>query len=760
MDPDDMVASLEMKIAVHLNVFDTRKSNIQNDSSGIGGCNGRGQVADGLTWLSRKLAPPLRANPKFCMALLCSCPTIFLAFAAKSGARVRKVDNVPEIQKGGVFGTTYQELPPQHDFEKSTLQSRAIPFLHGIMHAALFGLGLLPLVMCRGFHRDLFGWPIASRMLPLTQMEFLHRLLGHMALGAIMLGALLGFIVMGISCLAAADNDVALKAWSAFNPDVMNDAVTGTVVRVNDSKPLHFDSVPGASCADPRDNVLFLRQVVWIVWFFFLPLTVAANSKPPGWLPATVKRLWWEICFCAHEFGGWITVHAALCARFEVFWPLIAGWGILFLDLLRERTLHTFSVEVDTSPLPPVDSSERPTTVFVDPNGGKPAAIQLLLDRPAGFVLSAGQWRHLKVNGIDRVWHPFSFASASADPAIRFYIGLRGSGWEESDAGVWEQPTKLATWTHKLFDMIRTGTNQNSAPIAIQIRGPHGSPFTKCFDPKHGAAVLIGAGTGLVSALSVLTEVIQRRGVARSPGPKKVWFVWSCHDEQQLDWCWRALLTTLCRAREQGKLDPEGAWSPATSNTIDWLGVTIHVSQSSATKLFGHPNEADLEGAAVRKPAPLHNPLFSAKASFNVDGPSKARTKVSAAQKAGGSMALSAEDPIGADDKIEASASAAHEETEEKSVLNRSLSARTTRYASRASMRRRETKPKIAGAVRYVLHTSVRRPAEEMRRELCGVHCRRRQVHHVPLGALLPSLRTPRCSGPKISPKPKHPDQH
>jgi hypothetical protein len=440
-------------------------------------------------------------------------------------------------------------------------------------------------------------------MLPLTRMEFLHQLLGCMALGAIMLGALLWFIIMGISCFNG-DGDVAVKACSAFHPDIKVDAVTGNFVRANDSRPLLFDSVPGASYADPRDNVLMLREVAWIVWFFFLPLILVANSKPLGWLPARIKRFWWEICFYSHEFGAWITVFAALYARFEVFWPVIMGWGLLFLDILRERALHTFSVEanIDTGPL--VDDAARHVTVFVDPNGGKPATIQLLLDRPSGFVLSAGQWCYLKVNGIDRVWHPFSIASASTDPTVRFYIGLRGGDWEESE-GKWTQPAKSATWTYKLLDMIRTSTDQTTPPaIPFQIRGPYGSPFTTCFDPKYGAAVLIGAGTGLARALSVLMEVIQRRGVARSPGPKKVWFVWSCRNEQQLDWCWRALRSTLLQAWEQGKLNPEETWNPATSNMIDWLGITIYVSQSNATKLRHHLHEIDVEGTAGTVAAP------------------------------------------------------------------------------------------------------------------------------------------------------------
>jgi NAD(P)H-flavin reductase len=46
--------------------------------------------------------------------------------------------------------------------------------------------------------------------------------------------------------------------------------------------------------------------------------------------------------------------------------------------------------------------------------------------------------------------------------------------------------------------------------MLCQLRGPYGSPFTKCYDPKYKGVVVIGAGTGLTSALSVLKEMVQR----------------------------------------------------------------------------------------------------------------------------------------------------------------------------------------------------------------------------------------------------------
>ena len=53
---------------------------------------------------------------------------------------------------------------------------------------------------------------------------------------------------------------------------------------------------------------------------------------------------------------------AALEARFEVFWPVIMGWGSCS-SMLSESgrfTRSAFDVEADTSPFPPADGSERP----------------------------------------------------------------------------------------------------------------------------------------------------------------------------------------------------------------------------------------------------------------------------------------------------------------------------------------------------------------------------------------------------------------
>ena len=75
-----------------------------------------------------------------------------------------------------------------------------------------------------------------------------------MALSGLLIGAFLWLIMMGSECFTTGNE----QACSSFSPTVV-DAV------VNESIPILYDSISGASYIDPRDNVLFLRQVVWIV---------------------------------------------------------------------------------------------------------------------------------------------------------------------------------------------------------------------------------------------------------------------------------------------------------------------------------------------------------------------------------------------------------------------------------------------------------------------------------------------------------------
>jgi len=279
------------------------------------------------------------------------------------------------------------------------IQKLLLPFLFGVMHWVLLSLALLPFGMLRGFTRDAVrACPGVRRWVPVDDMEFLHRGMGFVALGGLLAGGLIWAIMMGASCSGAAaagsvrvedlavppglavvdgqiagtlpgDCDGALfretngttlrctrtvsekeSSCLAFNP-VIFDAKKGQKFKGDViSKELLFDSFGGeleASFFDPRDNVLYLRCLAWPIWLFMLPAILWAYTPAPACLPAFVKRWWFEICYYSHVLGAWITVLAALYARFEVFFPILPGWGLLLLDRLRERLLHHRVLVVD-----------------------------------------------------------------------------------------------------------------------------------------------------------------------------------------------------------------------------------------------------------------------------------------------------------------------------------------------------------------------------------------------------------------------------
>ena len=79
---------------------------------------------------------------------------------------------------------------------------------------------------------------------------------------------------------------------------------------------------------------------------------------------------------------------------------------------------------------------------------------------------------------------------------------------------------------------------------------------------------------------------------AGQPAPKYVWFVWSCRRVDDLLWCWESLHACLYDAcegagalRSTPVLKPGEHWG-ATSNMLDWLGVTIYVTRADRKALI------------------------------------------------------------------------------------------------------------------------------------------------------------------------------
>jgi len=473
---------------------------------------------------------------------------IFLSFAIKIDSK-----NNLELQGGpalGGFGVTFLPVPPQYTIGVSDRQTIIIPLVYGVMHTALFCLGLLPIPMCRGMWRDLIRVvPAIKLYIPVDDFVHIHRQLGFLILTIIVIGATLWLTAMVFDCKNNVEN-----ACLAFEPAVNN-------------------------FFDPIENVLMLRFVIWSLWFTVMPLMYWARSPPPrlvSWFKFGREK-WYEICYYSHVVVAHATLSLALIARFEVFYPVLVGWGIYWIDSIREIIFSTKQIEL------------REKQIFARSENGIPTSMHLKFEPKGKFKVGAGQHLYLQVPEIDYTWHPFSLCSASSDSLIQLHIGIctrsehdwsRGKG-KKREGFKWT--SSYHSWTYKLYDLINT----TKPYVKAYVRGPYGSTFTSCFDSRYAGAVVIGAGTGLTAAESVLRETIHRKKNNLS-APSKVWFVYSCRKEDDLLWCWDRVLSLLVGACVDGVLNISTLSEKA--NMLDWIGLSMYVTRSTPgmMKQFGN----------------------------------------------------------------------------------------------------------------------------------------------------------------------------
>lgn len=475
---------------------------------------------------------------------------------------------------------TFLGLGPQYDMDNNRIQLLAIPVLYGVMHASLYTLTLTPLPFARGIWRDLVKCNVGVRnYLPVDDLIKTHRLFGLILIGGIATGASIWVLVMGFSCFQGIP-----ASCLAFHPDVKD----------------YFN---------PLENVLFLRQLVWICWFGVIPWLEFRNERPPKWCCWKFQQYFFEILHYTHVFVAFLVVILALIARFPVFVYILAGWGPYVADKLRERIYHTHLVGIV---LKIGDNTEMSSRIHMHSANNKPVSIHTVLTLPKNYKSNAGQWIFLHVPRIDRSWHPFSLASASGSPTINLEIGVRG--WPEKDAqwveleneiGVkeWDQP-KMTSWTFKLYRYIRTvlheerdaRRNNQGADISTKhlprgmlkrdadtihlkalVKGPYGAAYEQCVHERFGCSVIMGAGTGVTSALSGLREIVARRADDR-PVPPLVWFVWTTQSVDDLLWLWESVSITIYNAVVSGVIIPHKKFTKS-AKTMDWLGMTVYISK-------------------------------------------------------------------------------------------------------------------------------------------------------------------------------------
>jgi len=336
---------------------------------------------------------------------------------------------------------------------------------------------------------------------------------------------------------------------------------------------LTFDP-PVESFANPIENVLVLRMIVLCTWFPILPLMYWARS-PPELLQRVgfIKSNWYEICYYSHITVAFATILLALISRFDVFYPVLPSWILYAFDRIFDRVFSTVTVDL------------RERKIFARSKKGIPNSMRLRFkQRQRRIALRAGQWVYVQIPDIDKTWHPFSLASASSDELLDLHVGVVSSenDWRivrnQDASGNPQQKqwkSKSPTWTYRVFQQV----NKTNPQLKARIMGPYGWSFSSCFDPKFGGSIVIGAGTGLTAAESVLRETIHRRNLGIAT-PGKVWFIWSCREVDDLLWCWHNLVSLLVETCLQKTICIDVLCE--NSNMLDWLGVSIYVTRADA----------------------------------------------------------------------------------------------------------------------------------------------------------------------------------
>lgn len=82
----------------------------------------------------------------------------------------------------------------------------------------------------------------------------------------------------------------------------------------------------------------------------------------------------------------------------------------------------------------------------------------------------------LRVESIDRTWHPFSIASNPDSNEVEFYIEVFGDG----------------SWTESLWTKLKNQDKRQQ--MYIDLLGPYGTALVK--DSSYTNIVAIGTGTG------------------------------------------------------------------------------------------------------------------------------------------------------------------------------------------------------------------------------------------------------------------------
>ena len=106
--------------------------------------------------------------------------------------------------------------------------------------------------------------------------------------------------------------------------------------------------------------------------------------------------------------------------------------------------------------------------------------ITLKMRRPTLFVFQPGQYAFLRVDSIDKSWHPFSIASEPDSSDVEFYIEVFGEG----------------SWTERLWTKLNSHNKRQT--LHIELMGPYGTALIQ--RQSYTNVVAVGSGTGKFAA--------------------------------------------------------------------------------------------------------------------------------------------------------------------------------------------------------------------------------------------------------------------
>ena len=413
---------------------------------------------------------------------------------------------------------TFLGVPSHYDLARRRNQRVLIPLVYGIMHSALNVFAWLPFYFCRCTHRWLQRIaPAAANALHLDRPRDMHVALGYLLYAHILFGALLWWVAVAAPCAGAGD-----RACNGLHP-------CGSFF---DTRPLPpngrfrraastvfgggTDFAPGNAGA-----VFFLRIIVVTMMLVSL---VASELVLPifgglGWQPTAA----FEIFRYTHVACMTVIVVGALYSRYEVFYPAAPTWAWYALDVIWLRlTGHYVADAAQIEYFSATGSAAFKLRL--------PKAMQRRWGRRATFAHRAAQVVYVKVPDVSsHEWHPFSIASAPQDEFLELIVKCQGPD----------------SWTRRVPASYEA-VHRAKRPWTVEILGPVGSAFG---DLRHETNVLvIGAGAGLPSSLSVLKQVAHDMlAPAASRRLERLTFVWVTRSVEDLLWCWDDLKGVLAR---------------------------------------------------------------------------------------------------------------------------------------------------------------------------------------------------------------------